>query len=800
MSGRSSEVFVDEIEETEADVSQDESTVLKEKAATSSAISVDLSHQTVGLLQRQPHAEDDAGKESGNEGVDLTKDIYSLLYTSELYSSPFFFAIFCLAFQYIFIILVVIDILDNAESNNPFKLPPGVPMQVTIGQGLALLLALAMQDDLLTGIIYIHHGHRCFFQGESLPGATATKWYLAAIAQLFAGAGLNFVIFILVMQSSDIIGMFLNFAALMFISEIDDSKSHSIYTCTGAVSPRISVGFKLADSGFVNTTLQKACKDVARVKMAFTGEDNAAYRKVLLVLMATSIYTGYGVLTYRQMNGSFLCNRVLLQFGDDFGTTFAAFSGVYVQTNGLINQRVSYVEENRKHSRGQIGSIGYCRKEQVWTLYVNGADDPCSWLARSSVTNTFDVTTTTSSNWLTRNEETEQTLEYTSFYLACTDCNLDLCHPNHGTCNGNVCVCDPGRYGVNCEFQNPCPVITLDFRTNSFPLLANGLVDPPTTYALLQNDNGVALSYGKPVYVSDESFFGHFYALLFTGRRYALIMYPEKSRTTNTSALADLLQSSSGPYHSFFDSPAALQRKNYTYWFAYLSDPMDVGTSSDALTPEGLGWFHSRDSFNAMAREGPVFGEGFVHVGTKLLCAVCDRTTNSCFNYHTCDESSHTCSCSRLYDGVLCEAPKDCVDVGCLEGGACDERSGTCACPTHTTGNFCEHGEDCSIAGCMDGGICNKNTGECECPKDGSGGFYCFWNGNCAISEFCLNGGTCASSGVCDCPWEFVGPFCQYRWDCSFIECQGGGVCDDDSQSCFCPSGRTGRICEQTAD
>lgn len=726
------------------------------------------------------------------DGIELTEDIYSLMYTSKIQSTAFFYALGCNVFQYIFIVLVLVDVLTKSDANNPFNLPPGVPLQVTIGQGLALLLALAMQDDLLTGIVYLHQGHRCSVGGEELPGATAAKWYFAALTQLLAGAGLNFVIFVLVMQSSDIIGMFLNFAALMFISEIDD------------------IGFKLADNGFIGCSLQLACQDVRKVKLSVSKETNTIYRSIIFAIMACLLYLGYGILVSRQLHGKYLCNRVLIQLGDDFGTAYAPFSGVYKQTNLLIDQRVTYTEERRSEGE-RAGHIGYCSSENAWTLYIDESKGPCEWLARSPDSNSFDVTTTNFENWLTKNTETKQTLAYSAFYLDCIDCNENICDVSQGTCDENVCICKPGFYGVSCEFEEPCEVLTVDLRTNDFPLLSEGeQVVPPDTFQLRRVDGKIATEYNKPVYTSESTFFGSRYALIFTGRRYAMI-YSVGNQFRSPMETENALFT--GSYHAFFDSPVAKRTEdenNLQYDFIFLSEPLDVGTSSHKLTPEGLAWSYNRGGFDGFfddtPQEGPVFPDGLIDTDTTLLCALCDEDTNPCLNDGECNNSTYQCECFDIgflwrtpgSIGALCELPKSCNEVGCYEG-TCDERSGKCLCPVQFTGTFCEYDQDCSVTGCMGGGICDFDSGNCRCPDFRSEGYFefCGTNGNCRVNG-CLNGGTCGDSGLCECPLTHRGAFCEEEWDCGVAEfdCSiGGGTCNP-LGFCDCPAYSTGRFCE----
>ena len=148
-----------------------------------------------------------------------------------------------------------------------------------------------------------------------------------------------------------------------------------------------------------------------------------------------------------------MCKRIFVQFGDDSETLYAAFSGVFVQTDEIIKLLVTYIEERRKGNPGEAGRIAYCKSDKAWELYLDEELGPCNWVARSPETETFDVATTAASNWLTRNPQTKQTIAYSSFHLACNDCiGSELCPSEHATCEDNVCVCNQDRFGISCEF------------------------------------------------------------------------------------------------------------------------------------------------------------------------------------------------------------------------------------------------------------------------------------------------------------------------------------------------------------
>lgn len=572
---------------------------------------------------KQDAAEDTSSRSSGNRSdiieCELTEDVYSLVYTASYASPAFSFAIFVFLFQMTIVALVLWDLLDHSNrGSNPLNVPPGNSPQVQAAMALALLLAVATQDDLIVAVAMLHQGYSKRVL-ERNPSATHFKWLLSCLGQFVAGASLLLTIFILIVQSSTVIGMMLNFAALSFIADIDD------------------VAFSLAKNGFVSDTLEREANHVTELKIP-SRQKSKLLRRIMFLAVCAGLMAGYGVIIHQQRLGKFLCQSIFLQLGDGFYPVAPFFSGIYDQTDKLINGRVTYID---RHSKKAM--LGYCDDDNAWTLTVwdensepENIENPCYWFAKSPETETFDITTTSDSSWLVDPDGT-RTAPLQAFVLTCADCGSSSSKSGscggHGQCVDNKCTCEQGSYGINCEFAEPCTKLAVDARTNVFDF---GLSNE---YELLLDDSGNLVEvYGRPVYAFPHEGF-YWSVLMFSGRRWVaansfeIIDPPNATRTELIGKLKE--------FHGFFNPILG--------W--YTSDAMDVGTPTDAFSPEGLGWFRVKDN----TVDGSYFNEVDLSqsAGTSLLCAVCDEFDQNCFFSGACIDG--VCACIDGYEGVLCE-------------------------------------------------------------------------------------------------------------------------------------------------
>jgi len=217
------------------------------------------------------------------------------------------------------------------------------------------------------------------------------------------------------------------------------------------------------------------------------------------------------------------------------------------------------------------------------------------------------------------------------------------------------CVCSKSQYGVNCQFDGkPCGMVDYDHNFNPFfgAQVINqtaGIGDGfNSQYTLLQKSDGKpALKYGRAIYAhiypNNHRLFGRADVILSNGRRY--IVAPANLTDTNLYPNATTIQFDLANYleHLYIWD----DRGKYFSRPIFVSSPIDVGTSTDSLSPVGLTWSRIDPKKHSFITPG-------VPLSTILICAQC-FDTDSCNDAGTCNNETSTCNCISGHEGHMCE-------------------------------------------------------------------------------------------------------------------------------------------------
>jgi hypothetical protein len=421
-------------------------------------------------------------KQEGDEWhTPFGESIYTLLYMCEPNSLTFWYAVFIYVVQLATITLTLLDIIDPG-SNNPLRLPPMVALTVTLAQDITIFLVLAYMSDLIEALLKLQDG----FYPEILdthPGATFSTWLVSCLCQASSGLMLLVTIFILTMQVDTVLSIMLNFAALHFMSEIDD------------------IAFSMARMGFVTDQIQQEVEAVVDFQLP-KRQRRTVYRRVLYALTMIGLFIGYGILKNQQLTGVYLQTYVYVQFGDAYNCKIPYYTGI-MSSDAIWNsgfRRYRDITENIL--------LSYCDMDNAWTFSFSDANSPCDYFAKSLPTATYDVTTISDVEWQVLDSD-GRLQPFDSFSLVGKDCQTHTCK---GTCGKDgLCQCEHDKFGLDCEFSDVCQELVLDGRFSAFQMVINDPswfhddstedAIPGDKYSLLKDDETGAYvrGYNMPV-------------------------------------------------------------------------------------------------------------------------------------------------------------------------------------------------------------------------------------------------------------------------------------------------------------
>ncbi|CAB9503754.1 EGF-like domain [Seminavis robusta] len=754
-----------------------------------------------------------------DDEVDWKESTFTFLYMSGIKTQAFWYAIFIYSVQLSTTLLTLIDTIDWHDQNNRVAIPPMVGITVTIAQGITMFLMLSFQTDLIQAFSKLQDG---YYPALNLnyPGATYAAWLFSCLAQLVAGSMLLVTIFVLTMQVQDVISMMLNFAALSFLADIDN------------------LGFALAKNGFVTDTMRRHAKAVVdfKVPRRVIGRKGRVLKRTIYVIGLVLLYSMYGAIKYRQLQGWYLQTYIYVQFGDAHYEELSYYSGIFTSGHGRTASHRQYRDMATNSTL-----LAYCKDDEAWTFSRN--DDPCDFFAISPRTISYDVTSIPDNQWLVK-DSLSRLMPFDSFTLVGRDCDPEACQ---GECTDDVCHCAPDRFGLDCEFSNVCPELLV--MSEPFPSMRDGWAVSEHFELFRDNTTGEPIRvYGMPVFYSNKTFPAN--VIFFGGRRWVMT---EEATLLGRQRQEYYDMADSG---AFFPQQTAMHLQNESFHgyhdnshhVIFLSDTVTYQTMRP--TPAGLGWYgtvlqkadggrpivskgHKIDAVLACETcNNQYYGfcnsQGGTCNATTGLCECndgysgdkcsqvekCFEQERPCFGNGICDLASGECRCFYPHYGATCDSDYWCIEEygKCLEGGVCDVSGGSnfaCDClDPATTGAACELRKDCTFYGCENGGSCNETTHACECPRPFYGYGCQLVNATldehiCRTDADCVGGGNCdATSGTCTCESSGrYGSLCEHEYDCTKSGChRSGGLCDIDSHLCKCIEPYFGPSCSELPD
>lgn len=549
------------------------------------------------------------------EFYELEKDVFSIVFLSPIRSAAFVYSLFIFFVQISILGLASYNLLADAPRGNFLNVPAVTDPEVIASQAFALLVTLIVNRDITNSLDLFQVAYEPDIQ-QKCPHAKKWKWFLGHALRFLEGLLNMMVSFLFIVENSDVLEIFLDFTAVQFVSELDD------------------IGFFIADRGLLPFDLTNVTKHVKGVRMKFkqnirfVGSSNASAsgKKVktgFFCLSALLLYSLWGWVRVLQMQGYFYgleCQRFQVNFEDipyDFfdyvcsnedmcplgwvsrsdPLRYLSFSDMYIpardDNNRLVlrNLRPIYYQRGRRDfgldatNPSPPGTIFYCKEITAWVFAIEGVsktpnveqiDDGCSWLLRSQETEALFLNDVPEADWVTwTGILTESTVDIT-----CVECsgkpNIEIADCTfHGSCENEVCKCEYGFMGPQCETCTACKNLNVTYTGSS--------ITEAVFFRLDVDDDVSFSSYGRPVYYNGLGTEAPLVLLLFTGGEYWLWNILDRRDLTNEDELISFLET----FHSTWDFRED-QRPSFE---------SEVTTSSE---PTGLAWhnFTSREVFD----------------------------------------------------------------------------------------------------------------------------------------------------------------------------------------------------------
>lgn len=328
----------------------------------------------------------------------------------------FAYATLVFIFQMVFLVLMICskmvrsmsanEDVDNAEKDNENYvfaqfIPANSSIIVKITQFMAIMAFLLFAEDSVNDVVA---GVRYF----PLPlWSTEKMWVrISCIFRIIQGVSSCFTALLLVLVSSDVIEIVLNFTAVNFISSLDDA------------------AFEIAKSGHYGNTLKKKATDIEEnicvdykclhhlkdqevIKKDETGEDYVYYRDkkytwyiptlsiIATILLGITIYV-----IHSQQSEKWIAQTVRVEFDEDSG--LIDYSGCYYFEGRNDDRRPKYTAKFNAHE-GTL--LEYCQADRRWVFAEDGGaacgnQEVGKHLAQSAKTNAFDVSTAFELSWV----------------------------------------------------------------------------------------------------------------------------------------------------------------------------------------------------------------------------------------------------------------------------------------------------------------------------------------------------------------------------------------------------------------
>ena len=569
------------------------------------------------------------------ECEELPKDVYSLFYfeKNDFDNRIVAFVIFVFVAQFSLLSIILVDLMDYNEDKSWPNPPVNVSLQVRISQYFTIFFAIMTQEDfyasICIGVTTILFRER--LQEQEVSWKT---FLLGCILKFCIGVFGLFIAMIIILQSSNVIALLANFAAMYVVSLADNA------------------AFIFAESGYITDFLQLRSKELKKKRILVDNEIiimNNNVRRYIIVFVTLIMLSMNIFIQIRQETGYYFTHSIDFYVGDEISLFPAYYNGEYISSKKFVDGRPFYYQEKCSYNAIETGCccplIRYCKKTKRWVWTYNDTEqkssvslgskcDNIDISIQSTETNSYDILDVTLqwSSWsnaqsIFLNEKTlvikdnECQTKDNEHWTKDKGCNWE------GICELKRCDCDDDFIGKHCEYRRSCKVLQIDGRDNGFK-------DYSPQYNLLVDNKNDSVTYNdRPIYFYEYT--SNSFDLMFFGGSRWYLTYNENFVYEQLKTERDLIY--------FFNLTFS---GDYEYEFDFISQ-QDFGYS-----PQGLTWYRSiSDILQSNHGENGQLGR-LQETDAILHCTDCngdDCGHGKCIN--------GICKCNDGYGGLKCQIP-----------------------------------------------------------------------------------------------------------------------------------------------
>eukprot|EP00551_Chaetoceros_affinis_P005841 CAMPEP_0203684322 /NCGR_PEP_ID=MMETSP0090-20130426/47976_1 /ASSEMBLY_ACC=CAM_ASM_001088 /TAXON_ID=426623 /ORGANISM="Chaetoceros affinis, Strain CCMP159" /LENGTH=938 /DNA_ID=CAMNT_0050553493 /DNA_START=56 /DNA_END=2872 /DNA_ORIENTATION=- len=544
--------------------------------------------------------------EDGERKASLESDIFTILFVCPVFSLSFLYGFIIYVCQITILTLATINLLRDCDKGNLLKVPLYIDLEVIFAQFLAIVVSVFTARDIIHAmdILQVQYDYSIL---EVFPNATIGKWYASNFLRLIEGLMGLLVSFFFIVQSEDVLDLFLDFTVVQFVGELDD------------------FGFYLAEKGYSFINIKEVARLTKKIRFRHVDYINfcgtrwviptSLSQSVLFIITLVSLFASWGHVQYLSRTGYYyttVCQNFEVKF-DDFeldyfrdycnsnpeSNTFCPPSWIertepirYTSFNDIYEAEMdedSIVLHNYRpiyHQRGKSGmdafgldspggTFSYCADEEAWVFTINNVtkgasdekDSSCNWLMKSEKTDAHSLHMVDMEGWIVW---TGILKVVEDFSVSCIECQsdtgtVDVGCTYHGQCVKERCACEKDWMGSQCETCVSCQVLTM-------------VIDNTLNYyhRMDEDDNSTVRGtspfqvYGRPVYYlgdADGNINPKLEIILYAGRRYVIWDLKEDNEVSIEDDLKDIQEFLSSLHSTWdFDTKAKL---------AFASEPTD---------------------------------------------------------------------------------------------------------------------------------------------------------------------------------------------------------------------------------